>query len=771
MKRQTCLIGIALLFAVAALSFAAGDSANSKLFPTNLPSVEWTEFKAAGFTQPVAGMIFTLDRQPCCGVSIGGVGTQCFDIDTNGTIGFNNVFQNYPRKAKHFAPFLGISVGGKTWVLSSQKIIDGGKLVGCIEPGTDPWNKKPDWSRVVPKQEGVEAAREIHYFGHYPVADLEYDTDSPVSVGLRAWAPFIPGDAHASNIPGAIFEVRLRNTTKKAQKGTIAFSYPGMTAKEAGSEQFERKDVQGSVNGVMISGQRANYAVGVVGEDKPRMGADLSSVGTAWAQIAKSLPVARPNQSGASLAVDFSLKQSEERIVRFVLAWYVPIWGDSNYHTMYSAKYNNSLEALTDLARNHETLLRRVLGWQQAIYMEKSLPVWLRESLVNNLCLIAEDSYWAQSKSPLDWGGPDGVYGMIECPRACPQIECIPCSWYGNMPIVYFFPALAHSTIKGYKQYQALNGAPPFCFGGREEFFAGGNAWQNQISLNGVCYVDMVDRMWQRTGDDAILKEFYDSVKKSTTLTALMGEPPANVISMPCGDGQTEWWEGWPWTGMTPHVGGMHLSNMAIAKRMAEKMGDTAYAKQCEEWLSQGQKDMEERMWNNDSYLLMFNLNTGKRDDRVMANQLDAEWAQAYHGMPGVFRPDRVKTVLATVKKYCMVDTGAVSFSSRKGEPELTTYGIFIPEIMILGMTYIYNGDRETGLDAVRRMMDASVRKQLMGWDMTNQIRADTGARTFGTDYYQDMMLWALPTALEGRTLGNACSEGSLVDKVLKAAK
>ena len=46
---------------------------------------------------------------------------------------------------------------------------------------------------------------------------------------------------------------------------------------------------------------------------------------------------------------------------------------------------------------------------------------------------------------------------------------------------------------------------------------------------------------------------------------------------------------------------------------------------------------------------------------------------------------------------------------------------------------------------------------------MTNQIRADTGARTFGTDYYQDMMLWSMPAALEGKDLKGACDSGGLV--------
>ena len=35
--------------------------------------------------------------------------------------------------------------------------------------------------------------------------------DAPVGVGMRAWTPFILGDSVASNTPGAVFELHLRN--------------------------------------------------------------------------------------------------------------------------------------------------------------------------------------------------------------------------------------------------------------------------------------------------------------------------------------------------------------------------------------------------------------------------------------------------------------------------------------------------------------------------------------------------------------------------------
>jgi hypothetical protein len=52
---------------------------------------------------------------------------------------------------------------------------------------------------------------------------------------------------------------------------------------------------------------------------------------------------------------------------------------------------------------------------------------------------------------------------------------------------------------------------------------------------------------------------------------------------------------------------------------------------------------------------------------------------------------------------------------------------------------------------------------------MPNMVRGDTGERYIGTDYYQVMMLWALPVVLDGKDMTNACTPGSLVDRVIKA--
>ena len=284
----------------------AGDAAAvpvAKLFPTELPELQWQEFRAAGFEQPVAGAIFDPSKPPCCGVPLGGISTGCIDLDVKGVYGFNSIFNgwsNWPheiavegsrmaRKPPTLQPLLGLAVGGETWVLTTEEILKGGDIAYCRDPNFKLSRFNPH-VKTLPLQ-GVRAAKEIHYWGHYPIADLEFEIDAPVSVGLRAWSPFIPGDTAASNIPATVFEVHLRNTSEAAQKGTLAFNFPGPDAQEALSTEFTRQEINEDLRGVFVASQGGvNYLLGVMGQENLRLGSGLNSSATAWSKIATELP-------------------------------------------------------------------------------------------------------------------------------------------------------------------------------------------------------------------------------------------------------------------------------------------------------------------------------------------------------------------------------------------------------------------------------------------------------------------------------------------------
>lgn len=824
------ILGFGLVFGGMSTSCLA---APTTLFPTHLPNKQWTTFEAAGFSQPACGVIYRTKDHVGCGMPLGGIDTGCLDLETSGLLGYSTIFNTHvPRRGPINLPILGLNVGGTTWVLCDKQpklAWRGGgeppERTLTIHDARKQFATKPElylyflYGKPVTDEvtelpfEEVKTAKEIHYWGHYPVADMEFETDAPVQVGLRAWSPFFPGETRDSALPGIVFEVHLRNATDAAQTGTVVFSFPGPDPKEAGCETFVRKEFTGGVHGIEVRGKLASYAVGVLGDEKPRLGSGLDDDGEAWARIDTALPDADADQPGSSAALDFTLAAGQQKIVRFVLTWCAPTWNNVGYNWatrvpqgytgpvrtfehMYAKYYPDPVETARLLAKEHGSLLQRVLAWQQVIYTEASLPVWLRESLVNMLHLIAEDGMWAQAKSPLpDWvKEADGLFGLNECPRECPQIECIPCSFYGNIPLVYFFPDLALSTLRGYKGYQDPSGAAPWIFGGCSEYspyldFARPSPGY-QVALNSCCYVDLLDRYLMCHGTKELLEEFYPSMKKAVLYTMDLNRGPDGVVSMPDRKvsvggfaWETEWFELIRWSGIVPHVGGIRLAVLRMAERLAEQTADGDFAEQCRKWFAQGRNTLDTKMWTGKNYLCFWDEKAGTKSDLIFGYQLDGEWMARWHGLPGAFRPDRVRTTLETIKEFNIPPTkyGAVNFilpdktMLKPGAFPLMyfykPYDFFVPEVMMLGMTYMYNGQKELGLELTRRCMNNIVCEQGATWDMPNIILGDTGNKGYGSDYYQNMMLWALPAAMENKSLEAPCQAGGLVDRVLKAAR
>jgi len=818
------VIGIAVEFAMAVCWAADGtppgrgvpatsqgrvfdNPGGQTLFPTDMPGREWLRFRASGFSEPACGVIYRTGDTVTNGMPLGGVDTGCIDLETSGLLGYCTIFNTHvPRRGPLNVPILGLSVGGRTWVLCDPKPKDGQGQYQHSATGRKyrvwrdkGWTDQTEPITPIPmaaKFDGVETAKQIHYWGHYPVADLEFETDVPVRVGLRAWSPFLPGDVVGSMLPGVVFEVHLRNPTDATQEGTIAFSFPGPLDEEAGATTFRRQEIQGAFSGVEVTAPLASYALGVVGRDKLRLGDELD--GNAWSKIATSLPAAQPDRAGASVAVDFALAAGKCDVVRFVLTWHAPTWnaGGHNWagaeHTfthMYAKHYTSARQAAEVLAKNHESLLRGVLAWQQVLYAEPRLPVWLRDALVNVLHLITEDGMWAQAKPPVpDWVRPeDGLFGLNECPRGCPQIECIPCSFYGNQPMVYFFPQLALSTLRGYKGYQYPDGAAVWIFGGctgqTPPIDLANPTRGYQFATNGISLAAMVDRYYLCYGDEAFVREFAPQIKQNMIHTVNLR--PAypigdRIIAMPTGNKGTEWFEAPEpgWRGMTAHVGGLHLAQLRIAERLATEAGDDEFAKQCAEWIEAGAESMEKKLWTGSYYLNYLEPETKSRSDLIFGYQLDGEWVTDHHGLESGLPEQRVRTVLDTIKR-CNIPLskyGAVNYCLPDGKPAKIagygTYSFFPPEALMLAMTYMYNGERGFGLELARKVWHNIVCLQGYTWDMPNIMRGDTdtGERTFGNDYYQDMMLWSLPAAIEGKDFGAPAKPGGLVDRIRRAA-
>lgn len=774
----------------------------SLLFARDVAVGGYQQFLAAGFDSKVCGIVYDSSRRVVSGMPLGGVDTGCVDLETSGLLGYSTVFNSHvPRGGPLNSPLFGLRVGESVWALTT------GLAKGSQEPRVAFADRDSSPIEVPPAPVeqldlGVGMAEDIRYWGHYPIADLEFLTTAPVGVWLRAWSPFIPGDLGGSTVPGAVFQLHLRNEGPGTVEGSVVFSFDGPTVGEAGGSYMKRVDVEGPVRGVEVDCGECGFAMGLVGGGEGVWtGAALGADREAWAGVGKVGTEVPSEGRGGSVVVPFRLGPNEAIAQVFVLGWWAPRWwgegspagGGNRYTHYYSRRWRSAKEVLLHLAAEHERLLARVIEWQSAVYKSEELPVWLRSALVNVLHLITEDGLWAVARDVGDWCRPeDGLFGLIESPRSCPQIECIPCSFYGAVPLPYFFPDLARSTLRGYRAYQYPNGEVPWIFGGVTAAPGLGRKYccemvypspGYQTSLNGVCYVALIDRYWQVTGDMALLEEFYDSVKRAVEFTVNLRPEYTDigqrVVAMPTGDVGTEWFEAPEpgWFGITNHVGGLRLAMLAMAERMARAVGDTEFAKRCDEWRLAGSRAMESGLWAGNYYRPCLDPETGASSDLIFGYQLDGEWLARFHGLEGVFERERVAATLETIWKANVALTrhGAVNYASPDGRlADVGGYGpysMFPPEVLMLAMTYMYAGQLGRGEELARRCWENIECRQGLTWDQPNVFRgdADTGERVFGADYYQNMMLWALPAALAGEELASVARPGGLVDRVLRA--
>ena len=785
------------------------------LFPTDLPDRQWSQFRADGYDTSVAGVVHRATNPPVCGMPLGGIDTGCLDLEVTGLLGYSSIFNcHVPRRGPINQPFLGIAVGKRTWQLTTSDL-----RARRGETALKPAYYTDSRTHLHNVRADILNAEEIYYWGHYPVADVEYRTSAPVQVGVRAWSPFIPGDVAASNTPAAVFELRLRNESDQQQQVTVALSFPGPNEAEAGTTRLIREEINEPVRGLHVTCPQAGYFLGVIGDESVRCGGELGTDAGAWGHIRLALPFAR-EQAGSSVAVDFTLAAGQNRTVRFLLTWYSPQWvsggtptrdGDRLTHMfaafnhsamkaadyvpgnrfthMYASRYTSALDVATYMADNHTALLRRILAWQSVILTDPDLPVWLRSDLVNYLHLMTEDSFWAQAQPPIgDWcRKEDGLFAINESPRWGPQMECIPNGFYGNIALVYFFPELALSTLRAYKAYQYPDGQMTWIFGGKSNGspFADlttpcrGYGEKPQATLDGACYVVMVDRMWMRTGSEQLLREFYDSVKRNTVFTMNLrpGSGPAGIVSMPANNDGSDWMEFTDLFGIVPHIGGVHLAQLRLASRMAQAVGDREFEAQCQEWLSAGSAVMEQHTWTGDYYMLYNELETGKKSNWILGCQLDGQWITHSHGLAGVFQADRIKTTLATLKRTSIVEGcgSAPGFIPPPGntiEEFDTGYwlecGVHGPGNMMLAMTYMYDGQHDVGMELAQHVSTV-IMEQGWTWDIPVVYDGKTHARQGGFDYYQNLMCWAYPAAMQESDFSAPCKPGELVDRIIRA--
>jgi hypothetical protein len=100
-----------------------------------------------------------------------------------------------------------------------------------------------------------------------------------------------------------------------------------------------------------------------------------------------------------------------------------------------------------------------------------------------------------------------------------------------------------------------------------------------------------------------------------------------------------------------------------------------------------------------------------------------------------------------------------------------TLAGVHAPSTLMLAQTYLHKGDAERGLELARRVMHALCVVNRSVWNTFIFYDGNSGRKVYGNDYYQNMVLWSMPAAIDRTDLAGPAAPGGLVDRIIQAAR
>jgi uncharacterized protein (DUF608 family) len=716
-----------------------GVGAAEPMFGVEADAKALQMFRVEGLANEVAGTVYPSGALEDGGMPLGGVGTGYICVDTDGRFGKTSIFNRYPSPIMLGQSFLTLSVGGKQFVVATPR-------------------------------DGQGDAKNVQYFGHFPILDARFEFDAPIRLELRAFSPFIPGDTIESNTPAACFDVFVTNLSAAAVDASLTFS-PNAFPK-GDSAPFEL----GAWKGIQVNHEpqermaawvRHSYAIGA--ED-----------GTA--EVVDGLP---------RVTAPLTIAPGERKCARFVLAWNQPYLRDSSARVekhMYSERFADAAAVASHAIEKGDDWLRRILSFQDAVY-GSDYPAWLKETLINAPYDLTKNSLWLASQRSDDWWGKEGLFLVNESFSTCSLTETMPCRFFGHWPALFFFPDLELSTLKAIRYFQLRGGEPPFCMG------LGFGIRDPRYHCQHTCgvgeYAQMIYRYYLRTGDKQFLADFWDSARDAINFMLTLDcdgdglvEDHAHNIkdeSFPANNPM----DNWPWYGASSYTAGKGLATLVCGVKMAELMGDGEHAAKWKDVLARGQKSYEDKLWTGEYYRVYNDPATGRKNDACPSMQLSGIWCSRVLGLEDYLPKERIDKALESIARLNIPASpfGMVDGVFADGTPCIEGAGsgladtcwsrdIFIQCNATAAMAFLYHGKSAEGAAAGKTIMDTIFRgPHAMPWAQPCGLSSKTGGTCHGHDYYDHMVVWSYPLAFSNQDISAACAPDGFIGKLLNASK
>jgi non-lysosomal glucosylceramidase len=574
-----------------------------------------------------------------------------------------------------------------------------------------------------------------NYSALYPKSWFDYQWDKfPAHVTIEQFSPILPDNYKETSYPVAVYRVHAENPTNRTVTISVLLSWTNMLGwfrsashdfsgalNEGNHSHFVRAPLgaSGTLKGIVFDRDRAGAALNewdgqMIIAALESQGVEVSYQSTfrahgngseVWTPFAKDGRLANDDKNWVSsserqagaIAIRFSLRPGEKRIVPLVIAWDTPVaeFGAGRkwyrrYTDFYGTSGKNAVKIAADALFNSKSWSEAIDRWQSPIVNDESKPLWYRGMLFNELYDLADGGAL--------WGRPVGsdakapaTFGYMEC-FDYPYYSTLDVLFYGSMPLIKLWPDIDKQILREFgetvphedsqkniwawktEQTNELTlrvrknkGAVPHDLGvpNEDPFFAVNqfnwqdvNGWKDLNSK----FVLMVYRDYVLTGgkDLAFLKEEWPAVKQAIIYLQQFD----HGSGMPEGGGYPDQtYDTWLVRGDSAYSGGLWLGALRASEEMAKLAGETASASHYHEMFLKAQKSYIGKLWNGEYFLY----DTGSEyRENIQADQLAGQWYADLIGLgdlvPKEMRHSALRKIYSfNVMKFANGEMGAVN--------------------------------------------------------------------------------------------------------------
>jgi len=491
---------------------------------------------------------------------IGGIGAGMFCIEGTGAISHMSV-RNKPDVFNEPSMFAAISMKG---VKNGAKVLEGQVPIWKF------FGQRGTGNGAAGTTFGLPRFKNAEFITEFPFCNINLqDSDVPLKVQVKGWSPFIPTDEDNSSLPVGGIEYTFVNNSSAGISAVFSYNSKNFIAANEGAQNSIKK-----INNGFVLNQEGS-------KDKPQFQASFAiftdeanttvdycwfrggwwdPLTMAWNNVrdgaVQAVEPVEKDAPGASLYVPFTLLPGATKIIRVMMAWYVPETdmhigevvkdekkncdpasgccgspadlgilagkqsSSPDYKPWYSSRFSSIYEVADYWRKNYNELRKNSNLFKEAFYAS-SLPSEVIEAVAANLTIIKSPTVLRQFDGRLwSWEGCGDDNGC--CHGNCTHV------WNYAQAIPHLFPSLERTlrntefcenqNNEGHQGFRANLPISPL----KHDFHAAADG-----QLGGIM---KVYREWRISGDSKWLSRIYPMVMKSMDYCIGIWDPKSKGV-------------------------------------------------------------------------------------------------------------------------------------------------------------------------------------------------------------------------------------------------